>query len=253
MISLLSFFVVTLGIFLSPFFFFRSTPGREFQGMSLVFSLILFLFLPWLVSVAQQQWKIRSTFLVLLGMFCSLSSLFRMIPLPLGMSAGFFLPVLSGYAFGPHFGILVGILSMLVSSIFLGAIGPWLPYQLIAMGWVGGMAGFGSFFRNRFHNSFWELILLCWIGGFSGILYGLLINLWFWPFLSSGLLPYQGMQIFHEYLIFYGITSLWWDVFSGVGNVVLMVLFSKPLMVILLRFEKKFQFQNFSTGISLSK
>src|SRR4029079_11302118 len=67
----------------------------------------------------------------ILGVLSAASGLLRLIDLP-GNNAGiFFLVVLAGAAFGPRFGLLLGISAMAVSAIVTGGIGPWLPFQML--------------------------------------------------------------------------------------------------------------------------
>ena len=58
-----------------------------------------------------------------------------------GFSPFFFLVLCAGYVFGPSYGFLTGTVAMLVSAIVSGGLGPWLPYQIFAAGWVGLGAG----------------------------------------------------------------------------------------------------------------
>ena len=58
-----------------------------------------------------------------------------------GFSPIFFLILCAGYAFGPSYGFRVGGMSLLVSALATGGVGPWLPFQVFAAGWVGAAAG----------------------------------------------------------------------------------------------------------------
>ena len=80
--------------------------------------------------------------IALLGMLAACAGLLRLIDLPGGGSGIFFLIVLAGAAFGPRFGLLLGLCAMAVSAIITGGIGPWLPFQMLALGWMGAGAGF---------------------------------------------------------------------------------------------------------------
>ena len=60
----------------------------------------------------------------ILGMLSASAGLLRLIDLPGGGSGIFFLVVLAGAAFGPRFGLLLGLCSMAVSAIVTGGIGP---------------------------------------------------------------------------------------------------------------------------------
>ncbi|HTC85555.1 MAG TPA: hypothetical protein VK656_02560, partial [Candidatus Acidoferrum sp.] len=81
--------------------------------------------------------------LALLAALCALSAGLRLVLVTgIGGFSPFFLLVLcAGYALGPSFGFLTGALALVVSAIVTGGIGPWLPYQLFAAGWVGLGAG----------------------------------------------------------------------------------------------------------------
>ena len=43
--------------------------------------------------------------------------------------------------FGPRFGLLLGLTAMAVSAVITGGLGPWLPFQMLALGWMGAGAG----------------------------------------------------------------------------------------------------------------
>src|SRR5919108_3239033 len=58
-----------------------------------------------------------------------------------GFSPLFFLVLCAGYVFGPTFGFMAGALSILVSALLGAGVGPWVPYQVFAVGWVGVAAG----------------------------------------------------------------------------------------------------------------
>ena len=58
-----------------------------------------------------------------------------------GFSAMFIVVLVAGNAFGPAFGFLLGAVGMFASGLFIGGLGPWLPFQMVAVGWVGLGAG----------------------------------------------------------------------------------------------------------------
>ena len=58
-----------------------------------------------------------------------------------GFSPIFLLVICAGYEFGASYGFLVGAFSLLVSALVTGGIGPWLPYETFAVGWVGASSG----------------------------------------------------------------------------------------------------------------
>ncbi len=87
--------------------------------------------------------------IAILGMLAACAGLLRLIDLPGGGSGIFFLVVLAGAAFGPRFGLLLGLCAMAVSAIITGGIGPWLPFQMLALGWMGAGAGFVGLLTAR--------------------------------------------------------------------------------------------------------
>ncbi len=98
-----------------------------------------------------------------------------------GVQLMFFLLVPAGRVFGPGFGFVLGNVAMFASAALTGGGGPWLPFQMLAAGWVGLCAGCLPRMRGRV-----ELWLLAGYGLLAGIAYGFVLNLWFWPFGTTG-------------------------------------------------------------------
>jgi len=159
-----------------------------------------------------------------------------------GFSALFIVVLVAGNSLGPGFGFLLGCIGMFASGIFVGGLGPWLPFEMVAVGWVGAGAGLvphGRSWRTR----------IAWLAAFgfaSGYLYGLVMELWFWPFLTDGSAlawdPGGGalMNIRH-YLAFYVVDGLTWDTFRAVGNVVLVIAIGRPVLAALDRAARRMQ------------
>lgn len=183
----------------------------------------------------------------LLGILAAMGALLRPIPGPYGFSLLFFLPILCGYAVGPTFGFLLGALTLLVSALVTGGVGPWLPYQMLSTGWVGMLAGFLPDLRR------WRWGELAALAAFSlvlGLFFGAVMNLWFWPCLGygadSGILWQPGLTLgetLTRYGRFYVLTSLLWDLGRGVGNVVLILAVGGPVLRLLRRFTVRFAFR----------
>jgi hypothetical protein len=101
-----------------------------------------------------------------------------------GLEAVFIVLILAGRAYGARFGFLLGMLTILLSSVFWGGIGPWTPFQVFACGWVAAGAGLlpriavGSP-RTRARL---EIALLAGYGILASYAFGLIMNFWFWPF-----------------------------------------------------------------------
>ncbi|MEV5506823.1 ECF transporter S component [Streptomyces orinoci] len=100
-----------------------------------------------------------------------------------GIEPMFFLMVLSGRVLGPGFGFVLGALSMFASALLTGGVGPWMPFQMLAMGWVSMGAGLlpgPGRLRGRA-----ELAMLAGYGALSSVLYGTVMNLQGWPYIGS--------------------------------------------------------------------
>jgi energy-coupling factor transporter ATP-binding protein EcfA2 len=115
----------------------------------------------------------------LLGVLAAVGSAVRVASTGVGgVEAVFILLILAGRAFGARFGMLLGAATIAVSSALWGGIGPWTPFQIFACAWVGAGAGL---LPRRVRGKA-ELWMLCGYGAVASYLFGLLTNLWFWPF-----------------------------------------------------------------------
>lgn len=179
----------------------------------------------------------------LLGMLSAAAGLLRLLDLPGGGNGIFFLVVLAGAAFGPRFGLLLGLTSMVVSAILSGGIGPWLPFQMLALGWMGGGAGFVGRATRRTAPMVEAAFLAAygWVWGFA---YGAIMNLWFWPFVRDGgpLSWEPGLDAgatLARYWRFYVVTSFGWDAAGAVLNAGLILLTAVPVLASLRRFSHR--------------
>ncbi|MDD5863404.1 MAG: ECF transporter S component [Firmicutes bacterium] len=85
--------------------------------------------------------------LAVLAVLCALAVAGRVaIPIP-GFKAIFAIIMIAGIAFGPEAGFLVGAISALASNFFYSQ-GPYTPWQMMAYGAGGMLAGF-LFDKNR--------------------------------------------------------------------------------------------------------
>ncbi len=186
----------------------------------------------------------------LLGVLVAMNAILRLIdialPSPGGFSPIFVLIILSGYLFGGSFGFLMGAMTLIVSALITGGVGPWLPYQMLTAGWVGLTA---PLCRRLVGNpgGRGEVFILAIFGALWGFGYGAIINLWFWPFASGPLAQsYQAgigpMMTFQRYLAFYLTTSFGWDLVGSLGNGLLMGAFGGPILRALRRFQRRFVF-----------
>jgi energy-coupling factor transport system substrate-specific component len=179
----------------------------------------------------------------LLGVLSASAGLLRLLDLPGGGNGIFFLVVLAGAAFGPRFGLLLGLCAMAVSAVLTGGLGPWLPFQMLALGWMGGGAGLVGRATSRL-GAVSEIAVLAVYGWAWGFLYGAIMNLWSWPFvLDHGALswdPSLGLTAtLHRYWSFYVATSLGWDAAGALTNALLIALTGRALLRTLRRFATR--------------
>ena len=236
--------------FLYPFFLPQrgaSVHGFMAHSADAPVTFLILLLLCLVVVIANLETRqMDSKVVAVLGILTAINAALRLIPGPAGFTAILFLPILCGYAYGADFGFLLGALSLLVSAIITGGMGPWLPYQMFSAGWMGMASAWVPKLR-RFGRA--EVVLLSLWGAMLGLLFGAIMNLWFWPYLmdlgpsSTQWQPGTGLwATLGRYGAFYLATSLWWDMGRAVGNLLLILLFGAPILRLLRRFQRRFQF-----------
>ncbi|MCC3779110.1 ECF transporter S component [Streptomyces sp. UNOB3_S3] len=141
-----------------------------------------------------------------------------------GIEPMFFLMVLSGRVLGPGFGFVLGSLSMFASALLTGGVGPWMPFQMLAMGWVTMGAGLlpgPDRLRGRR-----ELVMLAGYGAVASVAYGTVMNLQGWPYIGSlvsgvSFVPGDPLpENLSRFLAYCLATSLGWDLPRALVTVV---------------------------------
>jgi energy-coupling factor transport system substrate-specific component len=161
-----------------------------------------------------------------------------------GASPVFFLLIPAGRVLGRGFGFVLGTLTLFASALLTGGVGPWLPFQMLAAGWVGLFAGCLPPLRGKL-----EILMLAAYGAAAGMLYGAITNLWFWPFETSGLspqisyVPGAGWATeIHHYAAFYVATSVGWDLTRALGNAALVLVAGRAVLLALRRAARRAAF-----------
>ena len=216
----------------------RVSAAAHAEDAPLVFLLLITLSLLAVLADLENQ-RLDSKTIALLGILSAINAVLRFVPGPTGFSAIFFLPILCGYTYGGDFGFLLGALSLFVSALITGGVGPWMPYQMFGLGWMGLSAGWLPHLR-RWPRA--EIALLAIFGAAWGLVFGAIMNLWFWPYIVPPAEIRGTSSILHRYAAFYLATSLWWDLGRAGGNAVLILLFGGPLLRLLRRFQRRFHF-----------
>ncbi|WP_327314685.1 ECF transporter S component [Streptomyces sp. NBC_01235] len=164
-----------------------------------------------------------------------------------GIEPMFFLMVLSGRVLGPGFGFVLGAVTMFASALLTGGVGPWMPFQMLAMGWftmgAGLLPGAGRV-RGRT-----ELALLSLYGFLAAFAYGTAMNMAGWPFMGAlasgvafdpdGTVP-ANVARFVAYCV---TTSLGWDLGRAVVTVLLTLTLGPAVLRALRRATRRAAFE----------
>lgn len=190
--------------------------------------------------------------LAMLGVLSAVNAALRLVSAGTGgIELVFFLLVLAGYVFGATFGFLLGTISLFASALLTAGVGPWLPFQMLAAGWIGLGAGLlGQVVSRRVAPR--GRIELAVLAGYSVVVayvFGALMNLWFWPFAigsdtAVSYLPGGSLtENLRRFAVFTLTTStLSWDTVRAVTNVVAVLVLGRPVLGTLRRAQRRATF-----------
>lgn len=167
-----------------------------------------------------------------------------------GIETVFFVLVLAGRVYGAGFGFVLGCTSLFASALLTAGVGPWLPFQMMSSAWIGMGAGLlPSRVRGRA-----EIAMLAAYSVVAAYAFGILMNLWFWPFVANADVSYYGGSIsyvpgapllenLHRLLIFSLVTSsLGWDTGRAITNAVAVVAIGPALLATFRRASRRASF-----------
>ncbi|MFF4366188.1 ECF transporter S component [Streptomyces sp. NPDC001594] len=164
-----------------------------------------------------------------------------------GLEPMFFLMVLSGRVLGPGFGFVLGGVTMFASALLTGGVGPWMPFQMLALGWFSLGAGLlpgPQRLRGRA-----ELAMLAAYGFLGSFAYGTVMNLQGWVLLQGmgqGVSFHPGDPVpenLARFLAYCLATSLGWDLGRAALTVVLTLTLGGTLLRALRRATRKAAFE----------
>ena len=160
--------------------------------------------------------------LILVSIMIALSVVGRFIPFFKPVTA---LTIISAMYLGGESGFMVGSLSALLSNFSFGQ-GPWTPFQMLAWGLLGLVAGFLA--KPLKANKVFLIIF----GVISGIIFSIIMDLWM-------ALSYSDSLNFQFFLSSF-ITAIPHTVLYSVSNFIFLLILSKPFGEKLERIKVKY-------------
>ncbi len=164
-----------------------------------------------------------------------------------GIEPMFFLMLLSGRVLGPGFGFVLGSLSMFASALLTGGVGPWMPFQMLSMGWF--TMGAGLLPAPDRLRGLPERLMIAAYGFVAAFVYGAMTNLAGWPFLRE-----QASNIAYDpdagvatnlarFIVYCLTTSLGWDLGRALVTVVLTLTLGPAILKALRRATRRAAFE----------
>ncbi len=149
-----------------------------------------------------------------------------------GIEPMWFVLILAARVFGPSFGFLLGTISMFLSAILTGGLGPWVAYQSFAAGWIGiGVALIPKGLRGKS-----EVFALALYGIVAAEFFGIAMDLQFWPWAlgSDTQLSYVAGAAFatniSHFISYHFLSSMAWDIPRAIFTASLIAMTAKPVL-----------------------
>ena len=210
--------IATLLVFLllipATLFFGSKLPGRSFYitGTAIVIEMLI----PFFMVFEGRKPQARE--LVLLAVMCAIAIVARVaIPMP-NFKAIFAIIILSGIAFGPESGFMVGSISAFASNFFYGQ-GPYTPWQMMAYGAGGMLAGF-LFAKGRLPRKPWLMAIF----GFLAVMF------WIGPLLDCSSIFLMASRINWHSAAIILTSGMPMNIANGVCTALVLLLFGRPLL-----------------------
>ncbi len=134
--------------------------------------------------------------------------------------------IIAGAALGSTDGFMAGALCALVSNFILGQ-GPWTPFQMIAWGLVGALAGLIS--KIKYGGSLPVMVIYSAVAAF---MYSILMDMYTVMTFWEGMTLEYALTIFSAGIVF--------NVSHMIGNVIFMLILFVPFNHMLKRVKQKY-------------
>lgn len=227
--ALLVFFLLTP----ATLFLGTKLPGRGYYITSTL--IILEMLVPFFLAFEGRKPQARE--MVVIAVMCGIAIVSRVaIPIP-HFKPTFAIIMLSGIAFGPEAGFMVGAITAFGSNFFAGQ-GAYTPWQMMAYGAGGLIAGFLSQRGWLSRKPVWLAVF-----GFLSVMF------WVGPLLDICSIFLMPIGHSWEAILAMFASGVPANLSQGVCTVLIMLLFSKPLLEKLDRIKIKYGMMEAGDGI----
>lgn len=204
----------------------KNLPGRGYYITCTL--LVVYLLIPFFLAFEGKKPDARE--LVLIAIMCALAVASRAAFLWLpNFKPIYAIIILTGIVFGPQAGFLVGAVSAFASNFLFGQ-GPWTPWQMMAYGACGCLAGLCYYKKSRLPRDPMSLGLF----GFLSVLF-VVCPLLDTSTVVTALTVYTPASIASVYL-----AGLWVNLIQAVCTFVALLVLSKPFLTKLQRILTKY-------------
>ncbi|MBR4859599.1 MAG: ECF transporter S component [Clostridia bacterium] len=208
-------------------------PGKGYYITGVL--IIIELSVPFFMAFEKRRPQARE--LVVLAVMIALAVIGRVaIPIP-HFKAAFAIIMLTGIAFGPETGFIAGAITAFASNFFYGQ-GAYMPWQMMAYGAGGMLAGF-VFIRNKIPKKPWIMAVI----GFLSVVF------WIGPLLDTSHIFIMMPEINISTVTASLASGFPVNVSQGICTALMMLLFGKPLLEKLDRVKMKYGMTEGENGV----
>jgi len=208
-------------------------PGRSYYITGTL--IVIELMIPFFMAFEGRKPQARE--LVVIAVMCAIAIVARVaIPIP-NFKGIFAIIMITGIAFGPEAGFMVGAVAAFGSNFFSGQ-GPYTPWQMMAYGAGGMLAGF-CFRKGWLPRKPWVMAVF----GFFAVI------LWVGPLLDSSHIFLMLTTISWASVTATLISGFYANITQAICTVLVMLLFGKPLLEKLDRIKLKYGMTEDENGI----
>jgi energy-coupling factor transport system substrate-specific component len=174
--------------------------------------------------------------IAMMGVLATMGTALRLPGGIAGIEPIFFVFIPAARVFGRAFGFVLGAITLFASALLTAGVGPWLPFQMLGAAWFAYGAGCLPPAKGKA-----ELWMLAAYGAVGSLAYGLVLDLWFWPFGTEGasnITYVPGDSVAHNlgrFLAFHFTTAMGWDAIRAATTALLVLVIGRPALASLRR------------------